>query len=171
MSSSERGKVWDHTLMVWVKPKTNKVIPIADIVKKASVLTEWNKASDTDKQQAVVSAYIFLRKTKKVRRWKEMEDGVEKKKSETLDPKKHGYDDSVLYVSYLVKKMTEYGCDKEEALSLWKKVKKMLQTRHKKAGKEFVDLDPNPPVVERVVKVAQKNKSIDDQLKDFFDGI
>lgn len=171
MGNNKRTKVWDHNLMVWKKPGTIKVLAIADVVEKASTLQEWDNRSDKDKEQVVTSVYLSLRRTKKVRKYNIEVNGKTKPKTETLDPKEHGYDDSVLYVSYLVKKMTEYGCDRDEAVSLWNKVKKELESKFKSAKKEFKDLSVKPPEVVRSGRSGNKSKSIDDQLKAFFDEI
>jgi hypothetical protein len=60
--------------------------------------------------------------------------------------------------------MTQYGCDKEEALDLWKSLEKKWKAMCKKSGKEFIDLDPNPPVVARKGKKSSRELSIQEQF-------
>ena len=161
MSSTERGKKWDHNEMIWRKWKTNKPIAIEDVVSKAEIRTEWLGFSKAQKEDTMAHVYITLVTQKAVTRTRTKVDGKVKVKSKVQEDK---FELKVRHVSYLVKGMTEYGCDKDEALKLWKAVEKKLKAACKEIGQEWGDLDPNPPLVERKGRQSDREMSLKDQV-------
>ena len=165
MSSTERKKMWDHKQMIWVKWKTRKPVAIADVVEKAAIIEEWSGLSKAEKEQTMASVYFSLLSTKATERTSDRVGGKVVTKTRTLDKPNM----NVRHVSYLVKGMTEFGCDKDEALKLWKSVEKKLKSLFEENKQEFVKLDPKPPVVEKKGKKKNRNKTIQEQMFLFVD--
>jgi hypothetical protein len=152
MSKSKRSKVWNHDKGWWVRTGTSNELKAEDVTGKSTV-EAWGNKSKEEKQQVAAEAYFWVISQKKVER-----KTVKGKKVSKVTDKA---DEGKRYVTYVIKRISESGCGKDEAQKLWKTVSAILT---KELKKEFVALGDKPPKVERKVGISKKTKTIAEQI-------
>ena len=155
---SNKSKVWSHDSSWWVRTGSDTLLTPAEIVDQSKV-NNWNKMSDDDKEKIVAEAYFWVTKQNKVERTRtkvgKKVKVVSKVLKGTIDETKH-------YETYVIKRISESGCGRDEALNLWKEVSKKLKKLMKK---DYIELGDKPPKQERIGGVSSKKKSLEEQYE------